>query len=97
MRLPNRKPPSPLLNVFDFNHIDPALPKETVDMLKRLDKKHWGYEKLFRTFQCRNLLCNVVAGKAVLSGAVAVGVTLQPAVIAGLTAFGAVMKIVATN
>ena len=99
MRLPNRKPQPPPLNIFDFNHIDPTLPKDTVDMLKRLfafyHKKHWGYEKLFRTFQRRNLLCNVVAGKAVVTGAVAGGVTLQPVVIASLTAFGAGVKIVA--
>ena len=47
-------------------------------------------------FNAKNLLCNVAAGKAVLTGAVARGIFLNPGVIAGLTAFGAVVKIVAT-
>ena len=43
------------INIFDFNHIDPSLSGDTVEMLKQLyafyHNKHWGYEKLFRTFQ----------------------------------------------
>ena len=77
MRLPWKlKTPAVLINIFHFNHIDPALPKETVEMLRTVfafyHKKHWGYSKLYRDFQ-RNLACNVVAGKAILSSAVARG------------------------
>ena len=73
-------------NNFDFNHIDTALSKGTIEMLKSLyayyHKKHYGYEKLYRTFQRKNLLCNIVAGKAVITSAVAGGITLNPVVLA---------------
>ena len=65
-------------------------------MLKHLyafyHRKHWCNDRLFRMYQRRNLLCNVVAGEAALTGAVAGGVTLNPGVIAGLTAFGASLE-----
>ena len=78
------------LNIFDFNHIDTTLSKDTVDMLKNLyayyHKKHYGFEKLYRSYQRKNLLCNIVVGKAVIASAVAGGITLNPAVFASLTA-----------
>ena len=82
------------------NHIDPNLPKETVELLKKFyafyHKKHWGYSKLYREFQRKNLACNVVAGKAIISSAVAGGITLNPVVFATLTGFGLVVKGVAS-
>jgi len=48
------------LNVFDFNHIDISLSKDTIEMLKNLyayyHRKHYGYEKLYRDFQ-RKKIC----------------------------------------
>jgi len=62
-------------NIFDFNHIDTTLSKGTIEMLKNLytyyHKKHYGYEKLYSSFQRKNLLCNIVAGKAIITSAVA--------------------------
>ena len=85
-------------NIFDFNHIDTALSKGTIEMLKNFyayyHKKHSGYEKLYRSFQRKNLLCNIVAGKAVITWAVAGGITLYPIVFASLTGFGLVVKAV---
>ena len=67
------------LNIFHFNHIDTTLSKDTVDMLKTLyayyHKKHYGFEKLYRSYQRKNLLCNIVAGKAVIASAVADGIS----------------------
>ena len=41
-------------DIFDFNHIDAALSKGTVEMLKHFyafyHKKHYGYEKLRRSY-----------------------------------------------
>jgi len=69
-------------------------------MLKNLyayyHKKHHGYEKLYRSFQRKNLLCNIVAGKAIITSAVAGGITLNPVVFASLTGFGLVVKVVAS-
>ena len=101
MRAPwQRKEPLPSTNIFDFNHIAPGLPKADIDMLKKLfvsyHKKHWGYFKLFREFQRTNLAFNVVADNAIISSAVAGGITLNPIVFASLTAFELIVKGVAS-
>ena len=62
-------------NIFYFNHIDTTLSQGAIEMLKNLyahyHKKHYGYEKLYRSFQRKNLLYNIVAGKAIITSAVA--------------------------
>jgi len=77
------------LNVFNFNHIDISFSKGTIEMLKNLyayyHRKHYSYEKLYRGFQRKNLLCNIVVGKAIITSAVAGGITLDPVVFASLT------------
>ena len=87
-------------NIFDFNYIDTTLSKGTIKMLTNLyayyDKKHFGYEKLCRSFQRKNLLYNIVAGKAIVTSAVAGGITLNPVVVATLTSFGLIVKGVAS-
>ena len=50
-------------------------------------KKHYGYENLYRGFRRKNFVCNLSAGKLIISAAVAGGITLNPAVIATLTGF----------
>ena len=79
-------------NIFEFNHIDQTLPKEKVKKMKDLyayyHKKHYGYEKLYRVFRRKNFVCNLAAGKLIISAAVAGGITLNPAVMATLTGVG---------
>ena len=75
-------------DIFEFNHIDQTISKEKVKILKDLymyahyHKKHFGYEKLYRGFRRKNFVCNLSAGKLIISAAVAGGITLNPAVIA---------------
>ena len=87
-------------NIFDFNHIDPSLSKETVVTLKKLyayyHKKHYGYEKFYRYYQRRSLICNLSAGKLIISAAVAGGITLNTVVITTLTAVGLICKGIAS-
>lgn len=42
----------------------------------------------------KNLICNVVTGKAVITSAVAGGITLNPIVFTSLTVYGVIVKIV---
>ena len=62
-------------DIYDFNHIDQTLSKEKVKKMKDLyayyHKTHFGYEKLYRGFQRKNFLCNLLAGKFIISAAVA--------------------------
>ena len=87
-------------NIFDFHHIDSTLSKGTIEMLKNLyayyHKKHYGYEKLYRSFQRKNLLCNIVAGSSIIASAVTGGITLNPFAFASLTGFGLIVKGVAS-
>ena len=87
-------------DIFEFNHIDQTLSKEKVKILKDLyayyHKKHYGYEKLHRGFQRKNFVCNLSAGKLIISAAVAGGITLNPIVIATLTGVGLTLKVVAS-
>jgi len=73
-------------DIYDFNHIDQTLSKEKVKKMKDLyayyHKKHFGCEKLYRGFRRKNFVCNLSAGKLIISAAVAGGITLNPVVIA---------------
>lgn len=60
--------------------------------LRLLSQKNYGCEKLHR--QRKTLICNAVAGKALISSVIAGGVTLNPFVLASLTAFGIIVNIV---
>ena len=87
-------------DIFEFNHIDQTLSKEKVKILKDLygyyHKKHYGYEKLHRGFRRKNFVCNLSAGKLIISAAVAGGITLNPIVIATLTGVGLTLKALAS-
>ena len=87
-------------DIFEFNHIDQTLSKEKVKLLKDLyafyHKKHYGYEKLHRCFRRKNFVCNLSAGKLIISAAIAGGITLNPAVMATLTGVGLILKAVAS-
>jgi len=47
-------------------------------------------------FKEKNLLCNIVSAKAIITSAVAGGITLNPIVFASLTGFGLIVKAVAS-
>ena len=66
------------------------------DLYAYYHKKHFGYEKLYRDFQRKNFVCNLSAGKFIISAAVAGGITLNPVVIATLTGVGLILKAVAS-
>ena len=87
-------------DIFEFNHIDQTLSEERVKLLKDLythyHKKHSGYEKLHRGFRRKNFVCNLSAGKLIISAAIAGGITLNPAVMATLTGVGLLLKAVAS-
>ena len=87
-------------HIFEFNHSDQTLSTEKVKILKDLyayyHKKHYGYEKLYRGFRRKNFVCNLSAGKLIISAAVAGGITLNSVVMATLTGVGLTLKVVAS-
>ena len=88
-------------DIFEFNHIDKTLSDEKVKKMKDFyayyQKKHYGYEKLYRSFRRKTFVCNLSAGKLIISAAIAGGITLNPAVIATLTGVGLFLKAVASR
>ena len=87
-------------NIYEFNHIDQTLSKGKVKKMKDFyayyHKKHYGYEKLYRSFRRKNFVCNLSAGKLIISAALAGGITLKPVVMATLTGVGLLLKTVAS-
>ena len=87
-------------DIFEFTYIDQTLSAEKVKLLKDLythyHKKHYGYEKLHRGFRRKNFVCNLSAGKLIISAAIAGGITLNPVVMATLTGVGLFLKAVAS-
>ena len=66
------------------------------DLYAYYHKKHFGYEKLYRGFRRKTFVCNLSAGKFIMSAAVAGGITLNPVVIATLTGVSLILKAVAS-
>ena len=83
-------------DIFEFNYIYQTISKEKVkiliDLYVHYHKKHFGYEKLYLGFRRKNFVCNLSAGKLIISAAVAGGITLNPVVIATLTGVGLILK-----
>ena len=86
--------------IFEFNHINKTLLESEVRILKDLyayyHKKHYGYQKLYKSYRRKNFICNLSAGKLIISAAVAGGITLNPVVMATLTGVGLILKAVAS-
>ena len=66
------------------------------DLSAYYHKKHFGYEKLYRSFRRKNFVCYLSASNLIISAAVAGGITLNPVVIATLTGVGLILKAVAS-
>ena len=100
MFLPLYRPWSTQGEIYSTSTLYTTLSKGMIEMLKNLyayyHKKHYGYEKLYRSFQRKNLICNISAGKLIVSAAVAGDITLNSVVIATLTGVGLIVKVVTT-
>ena len=66
------------------------------DLYAYYPKKHYGYEKLYRGFRRKKFVCNLSAGKLIISAAVAGGITENPVVIATLAGVGLTLEAVAS-
>ena len=83
-------------DIFEFNHINKTLLESEVRILKKHYKKHYGYQKLYKSYRRKNFICNLSAGKLIISAAVAGAITLNPVVMATLTGVGLIVKAVAS-
>ena len=83
-------------NIFRFNHIDKSKTKEEIEEIKELYKdynfKSWGYEKAHKPFKKLNLLLNITSSGLIVVGAVAGGLTANPAILGSISGAGLVLK-----
>ena len=83
-------------NIFKFNHIDKGKPKEEIQEIKELYKyyhfKFWVYQKAYKHFKKLNLLFNITSSGLIVVGAVAGGLTANPAILGSISGAGLVLK-----
>ena len=83
-------------NIFRFNHIDKSKTKEKIQEIKELYKyyhfKYWCYQKVYKYFKKLNLLLNMTSSGLIVVGAVAGGLTANPAILGSISGAGLVLK-----
>ena len=83
-------------NLFDFNHIDPAINEETKQELKEMYKYYhklwWCHKKTVERLKKINLAVNLVSVSLVTAGTIAGAVTLNPIILGTITGAGLLLK-----
>ena len=83
-------------NLFDFNHIDSSISKETQEELKKLYKYYhklwWCHKKTVERLKKINLAVNLVSVTLVTAGTIAGAVTLNPIILGTITGAGLLLK-----
>ena len=83
-------------NIFRFNHIDKSKTKEEIQEIKELYKyyhfKLWIYQKVYKHFKKLNLLLNITSSGLIVVGAVAGGLTANPAILGSMSGAGLVLN-----
>ena len=72
------------MSVFNFSHIDKNKTKEEIQEIKELYKyyhyRYWCHQKAYKYFKKLNLAINMSSTGLIAIGAIAGGLTLQPAI-----------------
>ena len=83
-------------NIFCFNHIDKSKTKEEIQEIKELYKyyhyKYWCHRQAFKHFKKLNLAINISSTGLTVIGAVAGGLTANPAILGSISGAGLVLK-----
>ena len=83
-------------SIFDFNHIDPALPKERLEEIEKLyatyKRMWWCFKKLHQKQKRLDLIEKIVSSVLVAGGVVAGGATLNPIVLGVISGLGLIVK-----
>ena len=82
--------------IFDFNHIDPNIPKEKLEEIQKLYATYkrlwWCFKKLHQKQKLLDLVEKIVSSVLVAGGAVAGGATLNPIVLGVISGLGLILK-----
>ena len=85
-------------SIFDFNHIDPSIPKNELDEVKKLYQTYhrywWCFKRLYQSEKKRDLLEKVSSSTIVAVGLITGGATLNPIVLGVISGVGMILKTV---
>ena len=83
-------------DLFDFNHIDPAIDEETKKELEQLYKYYhklwWCHKKTVERLKKINLVVNLASVSLVTAGTIAGAVTANPIILEAITGAGLLIK-----
>ena len=83
-------------NIFNWNHISSDLTEDQIYKLKALykfyHKKYWLFKMTYKYFKKVDLACTIGSVFLVVTGTVAGGVTLNPAVLGSISGSGLLLK-----
>ena len=83
-------------DLFDFNHIDPAIDEETKKELEKLYKYYhklwWCHKKTVERLKKINFVINLASVSLVTAGTIAGAVTLNPVILGTITGAGLLLK-----
>ena len=73
------------MSIFNFSHIDKNKTKEEIQEIKELYNyyhyRYWCYQRAYKYFKKLNLAINMSSTGLIAIGAIAGGLTLQPAIL----------------
>ena len=82
--------------IFHFNHIDKSKTKEEIKEIKELYKYYhynfWCYQRAYKYFKKLNLAVNMSSTGLIVIGAVAGGLTANPAILGSISGAGLGLK-----
>ena len=82
--------------IFDFNHIDPNIPKEKLEEIQKLYATYkrlwWCFKQVHQQQKRLDLLEKIISSVLVAGGVVAGGITLNPIVLGVISGLGLIVK-----
>ena len=82
--------------ILDFNHIDPSIPKEKLEEIKKLYATYkrlwWCFKKIHQNQKRLDLAEKIASSFLVASGIVVGGATLNPVILGVISGMGLIIK-----
>ena len=82
-------------DIFEFNHIDPSLTEEDVEILKSFyshyHKKYWCFKKAYKSYKKLDNIFSISSLSLVAIGTIAGGITLNPVILGVINGAGIII------
>ena len=82
-------------DIFEFNHIDPSLTEEDVEILKNFysyyHKKYWCFKKAYKSYKMLDNIFSISSLSLVAIGTIAGGISLNPVILGVVNGVGIII------